>query len=814
MLNTRTRNFFGKLGKSFDRQRVQLTLNRFESQMDTDLAPDPAVDALCPDVRDPGCVRTKARYVNGISIDNKPHQDNTQISFDYDHAALWGSRLHAQVFHRELKMLYTPFDARVFGGTDVVQAGVNSKKHGARLEVITPFSLAGAPRLLWGLDYLHEKGDFPSVTFDAAAYDASGGRAFRKVAEGTDIRTELDQQALFAQVEWRPAQSLLLRAGMRHEDILAKLPEQTAFGTPIRSGSRHFRDTVYNAGAVFYPSEALDVFVNYAQGFTAPRLDVLVFSIPVDGSLSALRPESNVVDNYEVGLRWQRDAVQAALSLFYAKSSLGAGYNQFTNRTVESPERTHGFEATLDVEATLYRARRRHVELRGRQDQNRCGHLGAAERFSHRAAESNAASGAPHRAEPAVAQPPATGVLRLARSVVQGLRSRRRSERGSVPDPQLRGGGPLQQSQPRRRPARAGIETVQKAVRATDAADRIRQHVPLPEFGRAIERQVRAQLLDMVAGAKADRLKRHRKLWLAVHRWIGLGVGLILAMVGLTGSLLVFWQPLDRLLNPALLAPEAGCSPAGHRSLDELVAAARTRVPPEGTLVRVALPETERPLLWAQYAVAVPGADWDDRHDLFVRRCSGVVLGPRLWDTQDRPWTGPLMGVVMRIHTSLLLNQRGLWLGNHILSTSCIVLMISLISGLWLWWPRAGRWRQALTVRFGSRAPRLTYDIHRTAGACSALLLLMSLFTGLHMYEPWHGFINQAVKAVSGGLGPARRTPWPNGRPANPESAPARLWPPRRPGTLTAKRSRSNCRPMDAGPMPLAWPRARSGTPK
>jgi uncharacterized iron-regulated membrane protein len=255
----------------------------------------------------------------------------------------------------------------------------------------------------------------------------------------------------------------------------------------------------------------------------------------------------------------------------------------------------------------------------------------------------------------------------------------------------------------------------------------------------------------MVAGAKAVRLKRHRKLWLAVHRWIGLGVGLILAIVGLTGSLLVFWQPLDRLLNPALLAPEAGCSPAGHRSLDELVAAARTRVPPEGTLVRVALPETERPLLWAQYAVAVPGADWDDRHDLFVQPCSGAVLGPRLWDTQDRPWTGPLMGVVMRIHTSLLLNQRGLWLGNHILSTSCIVLMISVISGLWLWWPRPGRWRNALSLRLGSSAPRLTYDIHRTVGACSAVLLLMSLFTGLHMYEPWHGFINQAVQAVSAG---------------------------------------------------------------
>ena len=351
LLDTRTRNFLAKVGKSFDRQRVQLTLNRFESKMDTDLAPDPAADALCPDVRDPACVRTKARYVSGISIDNKPHQDNTQVSFDYDHAALGSSRLHAQVFYRDLQMLYTPFDARVFGGTDVVQAGVNSKKHGARVEVTTPFDAAGAPKLLWGLDYLHEKGDAPSATFDAAAFDASGGRVFRKVADGNDLRTELDQKALFAQLEWRPWQALLLRAGVRYEDILAKLPEQIAFDTPIQSGTRHFRDTVYNAGAVFYPSDELDVFVNYSQGFTAPRLDVLVFSLPADGSLSNLRPESNVVDNYELGLRGQWGPVQASLSGFYTKSSLGVGYNQFTNRTVQSPERTHGFEATLDVEA-------------------------------------------------------------------------------------------------------------------------------------------------------------------------------------------------------------------------------------------------------------------------------------------------------------------------------------------------------------------------------------------------------------------------------------------------------------------------------
>ena len=44
-----------------------------------------------------------------------------------------------------------------------------------------------------------------------------------------------------------------------------------------------------------------------------------------------------------------------------------------------------------------------------------------------------------------------------------------------------------------------------------------------------------------------------RSAWFTVHRWLGIGLGLWFALVGLTGSLLVYDEALDAWLNPQLL---------------------------------------------------------------------------------------------------------------------------------------------------------------------------------------------------------------------------------------------------------------------
>jgi len=243
--------------------------------------------------------------------------------------------------------------------------------------------------------------------------------------------------------------------------------------------------------------------------------------------------------------------------------------------------------------------------------------------------------------------------------------------------------------------------------------------------------------------------KTYRKLWLQIHLYLGLTLGAMFALIGLTGSLIVFWQPLDAALNPVLLKTGSACIESAYHPLDTLLAAAQARIPAQGQLGSVSFPDTERPLYTLWYQMPAPEADWNDRYTLYLDPCSGTVTGPRLWESQLRPWAKPLMGIVLKIHASLMLNFPGLWLGNYLLSFGSALVMASIVIGVYLWWPRNRRWLAALKIKRNASAERLNYDLHKTFGIFAGLLLLVSLFSGIHMYSPWTEWIDRSINALS-----------------------------------------------------------------
>lgn len=240
-----------------------------------------------------------------------------------------------------------------------------------------------------------------------------------------------------------------------------------------------------------------------------------------------------------------------------------------------------------------------------------------------------------------------------------------------------------------------------------------------------------------------------RKRLVTVHLYVGLVLGIVLSIAGLTGSLIVFWQPIDTALNPELLAPDLACTESVFRPIDELVAAVQAKMPPGGRLNSLDFPDHERPLLWAWYQMPAPQAGWGDIYTVFVKPCSVDVTGPRLWNSQQRPWGGPLMSALIQLHTSLWLNQWRILFGNHILSFGSVLVMGSILVGYYLWWPSWGNWRSAFTIKRGAQGTRLYYDLHKVVGACAGGLLLVSLFTGLYLYSPWTDLIDRSVNLLS-----------------------------------------------------------------
>lgn len=216
---------------------------------------------------------------------------------------------------------------------------------------------------------------------------------------------------------------------------------------------------------------------------------------------------------------------------------------------------------------------------------------------------------------------------------------------------------------------------------------------------------------------------RARRAWVAAHRWLGLGVGAAFALLGVTGSILVFDHAIDEWLNPELLTTE----PAGaHRRLDEIVAAAR-RVLPDRTPTFLSMPRQARGVVVIEFETPA-GGPAAEVIQVMVDPYTARVLGRR-----DRH--AHLMAVVYDLHYRLLLDHGGM----TVVGLVGVLLTVSLVSGLVAWWPARGgrvRWprvRHAVRVKWTGGARRVNFDLHRTVGVVSVLVLSAVAITGVAM---------------------------------------------------------------------------------
>ena len=65
-----------------------------------------------------------------------------------------------------------------------------------------------------------------------------------------------------------------------------------------------------------------------------------------------------------------------------------------------------------------------------------------------------------------------------------------------------------------------------------------------------------------------------------------------------------------------------------------------------------------------------------------------------------------------------------------------VLLVVSVLTGLIVWWPLTGQWLKAMTFKGRSSAERFNFDLHKTFGFYSALILLAVLISGVYMNLP------------------------------------------------------------------------------
>ncbi len=223
-----------------------------------------------------------------------------------------------------------------------------------------------------------------------------------------------------------------------------------------------------------------------------------------------------------------------------------------------------------------------------------------------------------------------------------------------------------------------------------------------------------------------------RRMWRQFHLYLGLFAGFLFAFSGLTGSVLVFYQDIDEVLNPALLTVTPGDE---YARLAEIAVAARSAAPDNAKPTRLYFPR--HPQASMKIRFSVPSAGQDVLLDVMVNPFTAEVLG-------QRQWGGYLMSFLYKLHYTLLAGDTG----ETIVGVMGLLLMFSLVSGIVLWWPKLSKFFQAFTFRRSTNGTRFMYDLHKTMGAYAALVLLVIAFSGVYMIFP------QYVKPVVGMVSP------------------------------------------------------------
>jgi uncharacterized iron-regulated membrane protein len=221
---------------------------------------------------------------------------------------------------------------------------------------------------------------------------------------------------------------------------------------------------------------------------------------------------------------------------------------------------------------------------------------------------------------------------------------------------------------------------------------------------------------------------RSRKFYAAVWRWhfyAGLFVVPFLLTLAVTGMVMMISSEVSNQLGDvADIAPQGTPLPVTAQA-DRALAAV-----PGGTPDLYAAPEApDRPAFFAI-------RQGDAVMSVALNPYMGQVL-----NVQDK--TSTIYAIASGIHGKLMLGDTG----DRIVESAASLTLLLIVTGLWMWLPRAG-FRRAFVPDLSARGRPLLKSIHAVLGTWVSLFLLLFVLSGLswsgvwgdRFVQPWSSF--------------------------------------------------------------------------
>ncbi len=229
-----------------------------------------------------------------------------------------------------------------------------------------------------------------------------------------------------------------------------------------------------------------------------------------------------------------------------------------------------------------------------------------------------------------------------------------------------------------------------------------------------------------------------------MHLWLGLTSGLIVFILGITGCLYVFTDEMKAYFyRKHFFVTSENEKPA---PLAFSLARAQQAIGEKYPIVRIEISENPSRSYIFRSSKTDPEAFGHWNYYIYFKKAyvnpyTGEVL--KIENTKSE-----FFQLIYSLHTNLFLGRK---VGRPIVGCAVLIFVISLISGIVLWWPK--KWRlhllkSRLGVSWSASPKRLNYDLHNTFGFYASFWLLLIALTGLFWSFEW---FENAVRFVANG---------------------------------------------------------------
>jgi uncharacterized iron-regulated membrane protein len=215
--------------------------------------------------------------------------------------------------------------------------------------------------------------------------------------------------------------------------------------------------------------------------------------------------------------------------------------------------------------------------------------------------------------------------------------------------------------------------------------------------------------------------KRPQIIWLRkalfqMHLWTGIGLGLYVLLMSVTGSAVVFRRELTRSLARE---PRVAAGPGARMSEGELKQIAR-RAYPDYEVTRVSLRKNP------DQAAEI----WLDFRGKKLQRLFNPYTGADLGDSLRLGFRFVLW--LVDLHDNLLAAQTG----RLINAVGGILTVLLALTGAVIWWPGIDSWRRALSFRWKANPKGFNWTLHSALGFWTFAFFFMWALSGIYLSIP------------------------------------------------------------------------------